>query len=104
MLPATCNLHELTLVQSWLYCVTREHFMEWMVVEFSLEEQLAVETQARVALNHSDSKEVAQLCATLIKQNAHQSKLLSQAVRHVARLEAIMCFTHLTRPWWKRIF
>ena len=78
--------------------------MEWMVVEFSLEEQLAVETQARVALNHSDSKEVAQLCATLIKQNAHQSKLLSQAVRHIARLEAIMCFTHLTRPWWKRIF
>lgn len=75
-----------------------------MVVEFSLEEQLAVETQARVALNHPDSKEIAKLCATLIKQNAHQSKLLSQAVMHIARLEAIMCFTHLTRPWWKRIF
>ena len=79
--------------------------MEWMVVEFSLEEQLAVETQARVALNHSDSKEVAQLCATLIKQNAHQSKLLSQAVRHIARLEcSTMYLVHLTRPWWKRIF
>ena len=75
-----------------------------MVVEFSLEEQLAVETQSRLVLNCPDSKEVAQLCATLIKQNAHQSKLLSQAVRHVARLEAIICFTHLTRPWWKRIF
>ena len=75
-----------------------------MVVEFSLEEQLAVETQSRLVLNCTDSKEIARLCATLIKQNAHQSKLLSQAVRHIARLEAIMCFTHLTRPWWKRIF
>ena len=76
-----------------------------MVVEFSLEEQLAVETQARVALNCPDSKEVAQLCATLIKQNAHQSKLLSQAVRHIARLEcSTMYLVHLTRPWWKRIF
>ena len=75
-----------------------------MVVEFSLEEQLAVENQSRLVLNCPDSKEVAQLCATLIKQNAHQSKLLSQAVRHIARLEAIMCFAHLTRPWWKRIF
>ena len=77
--------------------------MEWMVVELSLEEQLAVETQARFALNCPDSKEVAKLCSTLIKQNAHQSKLLSQAVNHIARLEAIICFTHLTRPWWKRI-
>ena len=75
-----------------------------MVVELSLEEQLAVETQARIVLNCPDSKEVAKLCSTLIKQNAHQSKLLSQAVRHIARLDAIMCFTHLTRPWWKRIF
>jgi len=78
--------------------------MEWMVVELSLEEQLAVETQTRLVLNCPDSKEVARLCSTLIKQNAHQSKLLSQAVNHIARLEAIMCFTHLTRPWWKRIF
>ena len=75
-----------------------------MVVELSLEEQLAIETQARLVLNCPDSREVAKLCSTLIKQNAHQSKLLSQAVNHIARLEAIMCFTHLTRPWWKRIF
>ena len=75
-----------------------------MVVELSLEEQLAVETQSRLVLNCPNSKEVAKLCSTLIKQNAHQSKLLSQAVNHIARLDAITCFTHLTRPWWKRIF
>ena len=78
--------------------------MEWMVVEFSLEEQLAVETQARVALNHSDSKEIAKLCATLIKQNAHQSKLIKQAVHHIAALEATLYLQQSRRPWWKRIF
>ena len=75
-----------------------------MVVEFSLEEQLAVETQARVALNHSDSKEIAKLCATLIKQNAHQSKLIKQAVHHIAALEATLYLQQSRRPWWKRIF
>jgi hypothetical protein len=79
--------------------------MEWMVVELSLEEQLAVETQARLVLNCPDSKEVARLCSTLIKQNAHQSKLLSQAVNHIAILEcSTMFLIHSTRPWWKRIF
>jgi len=78
--------------------------MEWMVVQLSLEEQLAVETQARVALNHSDSKEIAKLCATLIKQNAHQSKLIKQAVHHIAALEATLYLQQSRRPWWKRIF
>jgi len=79
--------------------------MKWMVVELSLEEQLAVETQARLVLNCPDSKEVARLCSTLIKQNAHQSKLLSQAVNHIAILEcSTMFLIHSTRPWWERIF
>ena len=71
-----------------------------MVVELSLEEQLAVETQARIVLNCPDSKEVARLCSTLIKQNAHQSKLLSQAVGYIAALEC----GALAIPWWKRVF
>jgi len=78
--------------------------MKWMVVELSLEEQLAVETQSRLVLNCPDSKEVAKLCAMLIKQNAHQSKLLSQAVGYIAGLEATIYLIHSTRPWWKRIF
>ena len=71
-----------------------------MVVELSLEEQLAVETQARLVLNCPDSREVAKLCSTLIKQNAHQSKLLSQAVQYIAALEC----GALAIPWWKRVF
>jgi hypothetical protein len=78
--------------------------MKWMVVELSLEEQLAVETQARLVLNCPDSKEVAKLCSTLIKQNAHQSKLLCQAVGYIANLEATMYLMDSARPWWKRIF
>ncbi len=80
--------------------------MKWMVVELSLEEQLAVETQARLVLNCPDSKEVARLCSTLIKQNAHQSKLLSQAVNHIAILEcSTMFLIEPTRSrWWQRIF
>ncbi len=74
--------------------------MEWMVVELSLEEQLAVETQARLVLSCPDSKEVARLCSTLIKQNAHQSKLLLQAVGYIAALEC----GALAIPWWKRVF
>jgi hypothetical protein len=49
--------------------------MEWMVVQLSLEEQLALEGQSRIALNCPDREQVAKLCSTLIKQNAHQSKL-----------------------------
>jgi len=79
--------------------------MKWMVVNLSLEEELEVESKARMALNCPDSKEVAKLCAMLIKQNAHQSKLLSQAVNHIAILEcSTMFLIHSTRPWWKRIF
>ena len=74
-----------------------------MVVELSLEEQLAVETQARLVLNCPDSKEVAKLCSTLIKQNAHQSKLIKQAVHHIAALEATLYLQQSKRPWWRRV-
>ena len=69
----------------------------------SLEEQLAVETQARLVLSCPDSKEVARLCSTLIKQNAHQSKLIKQAVHHIAALEATLYLQQSKRPWWRRV-
>ena len=60
------------------------------MVQLSLEEQLALEGQSRVALNCPDREQVAKLCSTLIKQNAHQSKLIKQAVHHIAALEATL--------------
>jgi hypothetical protein len=77
--------------------------MEWMVVQLSLEEQLALEGQSRLALNCPDSKEVAKLCSTLIKQNAHQAKLIKQAVHHIAALEATLYLQQSNRPWWRRV-
>lgn len=77
--------------------------MDWMVVNLSLEEELQVERAARTAIDCPDSREVAKLCATLIKQNAHQSKLLSQAVGYIAGLEATMFLINSRRPLWKRI-
>ena len=53
----------------------------------SIEEQLALETQARAALHHHDSAAVGRLCAALIKQNAMQAQLIRQATGHIAKLE-----------------
>jgi hypothetical protein len=77
--------------------------MQWMVVDLSLEEQLVIESQARIALHHPDKDEVAKLCNTLIKQNAYQAKLLKQAINHIASLEANLQLKQLRRPWWKLI-
>lgn len=60
-----------------------------MVVEFSIEEELQIEHQARTVLGCNDSKEVARLCSSLVKQNAYYQKLLRQATGHIAELEII---------------
>ena len=60
---------------------------EWMVVDFSIEEELQIESQARTVLHCGDNAEVAKLCSSLVKQNAYYSKLLSQATGHIAQLE-----------------
>jgi hypothetical protein len=62
---------------------------KWMIVEFSIEEELQIESQARTVLGCNDSKEVARLCSSLVKQNAYYQKLLRQATGHIAELEMI---------------
>jgi len=62
---------------------------KWMIVEFSIEEELQIEHQARSVLGCSDTKEVARLCSSLVKQNAYYQKLLRQATGHIAELEII---------------
>jgi len=58
-----------------------------MVVEFSVEEELRIETEARSVLQSQDSMGVAKLCSTLVKQNAYLSQVLRQATKHIAELE-----------------
>ena len=52
---------------------------DWMVVNQSLEEELEVERSVREVYNCDDEQALKELCAGLVRQNWHQSKLLSQA-------------------------
>lgn len=60
---------------------------QWMVVEFSIEEELRIESQARSVLHCEDSMEVAKLCSSLVKQNAYLIQLVRQATGHISQLE-----------------
>lgn len=76
--------------------------MKWMIVDFSIEERLAIETRARSVFTHDNPGEVAHLCSTLIRQNAYQERLLAQATGHIAELESTQWrATAKRRPWWR---
>ena len=68
---------------------------QWMIVEFSVEEELRIESQARTVLHCEDSAEVARLCSSLVKQNAYLSQLVRQATGHIAELEMTMVLEDL---------
>ena len=69
-----------------------------MVVEFSIEEELQIENQARTVLHCHDAPEVAKLCSSLVKQNAYYSKLLRQATGHIDQLEMESFLAEQTKP------
>lgn len=60
---------------------------QWMMVNWTIEEELQLEAQSRSALHHHDDEAVRNLCASLIKQNAYYTRLLKQATGHIAELE-----------------
>jgi len=77
-----------------------------MVVEFTLQEELALEHQARQILASDNLQEVTQLCAQLARQTAYHQKLMTQAVRYIAELEIKLALADdvaSMRPWWKRL-
>lgn len=61
---------------------------DWLVVHQSLEEELEVERSIREVYSCEDERELKQLCAGLVRQSWHQSKLLSQAVTRIGELDA----------------
>jgi hypothetical protein len=63
---------------------------QWMVVNFSLEEQLTMEKQARAVLSHYDVDQIRKLCASLVKQNQMQQALIKQATGRIIELESIV--------------
>jgi len=71
---------------------------QWMVVEFSFEEELRIERQARTVLQCDDSAEVAKLCASLVKQNAYLTQLVRQATGHITQLEIMQVIEDINNP------
>ena len=68
---------------------------DWMVVEQSLEEELRLERNIRFIEDCENIDVLSQLCVSLMRTQAHQGKLLKQAVGHIALLEAV--FFHATQ-------
>jgi hypothetical protein len=61
---------------------------DWMIVELTIEEELHLEQTVREIQHCDDPKALAKLCVALTKQQWHQSRLLKQAVGHIASLDA----------------
>lgn len=61
---------------------------DWMVVNQSLEEELELERTIRSIYGYPGLEETQKLCEALLRQNWHQSKLLKQAVKHIAEMDA----------------
>tara|TARA_R100000231_G_scaffold139516_1_gene121043 strand:+ start:118 stop:333 length:216 start_codon:yes stop_codon:yes gene_type:complete len=62
---------------------------EWMVVNQSLEEELALEKAVRAVEQVTEVKTLQSLAAAMTRQAWHQQKLLKQAVGRIAEMDAI---------------
>ena len=60
----------------------------WMQVKPSTEELFEIERSVRNVQNCTDKEQLKLICASLVRQNFHQSKLLSQAVGRIGELDA----------------
>ena len=65
-----------------------------------------LERQVRAVHDHTDTKAIAKLCGTLIRQNHHQQKLLQQALKRIMELELIdevESSFEQRLPWWQQL-
>ena len=62
---------------------------DWMVVEQSPEDEFRLERNIRFIEDCENLDVLSQLCVSLMRTQAHQSKLLKQAVGHIALMEAV---------------
>jgi hypothetical protein len=61
-----------------------------MIVEQSIEEELQLEKTCREIQRCDDLEALSKLCIAMARQQWHQSKLLKQAVGHIASIDASM--------------
>ena len=62
--------------------------MQWMLVEPELHEQLALERHTREIMACSDLQSLREFGAQLLRQHVATKQLLTNAVNHIAQLEA----------------
>ena len=67
--------------------------MQWLMATASLEEELTIERAVRAIYHTEDIEEVQGLCASLIRQNFHQRKLLCEAVNKIVEMEVLKPFS-----------
>ena len=60
-----------------------------MIVNKSIEEELALECTIREIVNSEDDIAVKELCTALVHQNWYQAKLLGQAVGRIAEMDTM---------------
>jgi len=63
---------------------------DWMVVEPSLSEQFVLERSIREIEDCDNIDVLSQLCVAMAKAQHHQTRLLRQAVGHIALLDAVL--------------
>ena len=63
---------------------------DWMIVTKTLEEELELERTVREIQSCDDKEVLSQLCVAMAQQSWHQTKLLKQAVGHIASFDAFM--------------
>ena len=63
---------------------------DWMVIEQSLEEELQLEKIIREIKSCNDKDVLMELCVAMAQQNWHHSKLLRQAVNHIASVDSVL--------------
>ena len=65
-----------------------------------------VERQVRAVHDSVDTKEIAEICGSAIRQNFYQKRLLQQAITRIMELEMIEeCQDNKPEPlpWWRNI-
>jgi len=60
-----------------------------MVVQPSLSEQFGLEQSIREIEDCDNIDVLSQLCVSMLRTQSHQSRLLKQAVGHIALMEAV---------------
>ena len=71
-------------------CSNPMGWADWMIVTKTLEEELQLERTVREIQSCDDKEVLSQLCVAMAQQSWHQTKLLKQAVGHIASFDASM--------------